>query len=58
MTPEEWQKRMDNCQSKAELEYLLKNKPAGLKTIGTGPVIEGGVPSGRPLLDQLERGKK
>lgn len=58
-TPEEWREKMSNCTDKSEMEYLLKNKPKGIKsaiTTGTPVIVHGA--EGLPLLESLCSGKK
>jgi hypothetical protein len=57
-TPEEWRNKVSACTDKAELEYLLRNKPKGVKsaiTTGTPVIINGA--EGLPFLEKLAQGK-
>ena len=60
MTVEDWERRMSNCTTKSEMDYLLRNKPAGVKTIksGTKVFVSKNPAQGKPLLDRLMSGKK
>ncbi len=60
MTVEEWQEKINNCESEADLKYLLKNKPKGAKAVKTGvPVLTPGGQirrGGLNLLNSLQGG--
>lgn len=59
MTPDEWRKRMSNCTDQADLEYLLKNKPKGAKSIIHGTQIARYAAGGDlPFLNDLISGKR
>ena len=58
MTIAEWREKMSNCTDRAELDYLLKNKPKGAKSaITSGTHIIATSTTGLPFLEQLSSGK-